>query len=112
MRDMIKANEAQPRKSMPLFVVRHHHDADRCPARDPAMGAMLLAHLSAENANRHGVSIHGEAVIDGAHTLYVICDAPDRNTVDAFMQPFAAAGEVEVLQGSPCEAVVARRGCD
>jgi hypothetical protein len=76
------------------------------------MGAMLLAHLSAQNAQQQGVAIHGEAVIDGAHTLYVICEAADRGAVEAFMQPFAAAGELEILQGSPCEAVVARRGCD
>ncbi len=76
------------------------------------MGAMLLAHISEQNARQHGVSVQGEAVIDGAHTLYVICEAADRGTVDAFMQPFAAAGEVEIMQGSPCEVVVARQGCE
>ena len=97
---------------MPLFVVRHRHDAERCPARDPKMGAMLLSHLGEESARKHGVSIHGEAVVDGAHTLYLIAEAPDRSTIDAFMAPFAMAGEVEVMSGSACEAVVARGSCD
>ncbi|MBM2812264.1 MAG: sulfite oxidase [Chloroflexi bacterium] len=97
---------------MSLYVVRHHHEAENCPAHDPEMGAMLLQHLSQSNASEHGITIHGEAVIDGAHTLYVILDAAERSTVDGFMAPFAQAGEVEVLPASPCEVVVARLGCD
>ena len=31
---------------MALFVVRHEHAPERCPATDPDMGAMLLAILS------------------------------------------------------------------
>jgi len=76
------------------------------------MGAMLLAHLGQENARRHGVSIHGEAVVDGAHSLYMIVDAEGRDTVESFMQPFAMAGEVEIMAASPCERVVERGGCD
>jgi hypothetical protein len=97
---------------MSLFVVHHHHPAERCPARDPAMGAMLLQHLSAENARQHGIDIHGEAVVDGAHAMYLIVDAADRATLEGFMAPFAQAGEVEILPASACEVVVARRGCD
>jgi hypothetical protein len=97
---------------MSLFVVRHHHDAERCPAHDPKMGAMLLQHLSERNAQEHGISIHGEAVVDGAHTLFLILDAQDKGVVESFLQPFAMAGEVEVMQASACEVVVARGGCD
>jgi hypothetical protein len=31
---------------MSLFIVRHQHAADGCPAQDPFMGAALLNHLS------------------------------------------------------------------
>lgn len=96
---------------MSLFVVQHRHEANRCPARDPRMAAQLLQHLSAANATRYGLTIRGEAVIDNAHTLYMIVEGPDRQSVDRFMQPFAQAGTVEVLAASPCEAVVARGGC-
>ena len=96
---------------MALFVVRHQHPAEQCPARDPQMGSMLLQHLSAENARQHGVAIQGEAVVDGQHTLYLIVEAEGRDRVEEFMKPFRMAGSVEVLQASPCEVVVARRGC-
>jgi hypothetical protein len=96
---------------MALFVVRHQHPAEQCPARDPQMGNMLLNHLSEENASRHGLKIHGEAVIDGQHTLYLILEADDRSKVEGFMQPFTMAGTVEVWPASPCVEVVRRRGC-
>ena len=47
---------------MALFVVRHQHAAERCPAQDPYLGAMLLNHLSRPNVRRHGVKIQGEAI--------------------------------------------------
>ena len=97
---------------MSLFVVQHRHDAERCPARDLHMGAMLLHHLSPANARQSGLTIHGEAVVNNAHTLYMIVDAPDRTVMERFMQPFAQAGTVEILGASPCEVVVGRRGCD
>jgi len=96
---------------MALFVTRHQHAAERCPAADPQMGSMLLAHLSPDNAATYGITIHSEAVVNDAHTLYMIVDAPDRERVTQFMTPFAQAGSVEVLAASTCEAVVGRRGC-
>lgn len=97
---------------MSLFVVQHHHEADRCPTRDPKMAQMLLQHLSAQNAKSFGLTIHGEAVVNNAHTLFMIVDGPDRESVNRFMQPFAQAGTVEILAASPCEVVVGRGGCD
>jgi len=96
---------------MSLFVVRHSHEPARCPAGDPKMGAMLLQHLSASNAKKFGLTIHGEAVINNAHTLYLIVEGPSREKVNGFMQPFAQAGSVEVLPASPCEEVIHRGGC-
>ncbi len=96
---------------MTLYVVRHRHEADRCPARDPKMGAMLLMHLSDKNAQDNGISIQSKAVVDGAHTLYLTLEADAKEKVDAYMQPFAMAGEVEVMPASTCEVVVASGGC-
>jgi hypothetical protein len=50
--------------------------------------------------------------VNNAHTLYMIVEAPDRTTVERFMQPFTQAGTVEILAASSCEAVVGRGGCD
>ncbi len=96
---------------MPLFVVRHQHTPETCPAGDPRMGPMLLQHLSPDNAGKSGVRIREEAVIDGQHTLYLILEAGDRQKVEEFMTPFGQMGTVEVLPASACEAVVSRARC-
>jgi uncharacterized protein with GYD domain len=72
---------------------------------------MLLQHLSKDNAAKYGISIHGEAVIDGQHTLYMILDASDSEKINEFLAPFAQAGTVEVLAANPCAAVVGRASC-
>jgi len=97
---------------MPLFVVRHQHSPENSPARDPAVGAMLLNHLSRPMAAKHGVVIQGEAVVRGAHSMFFIAEAADERGLQAFLSPFRAAGEVEVLAASTCAGVVASRGCD
>ena len=96
---------------MSLFVVQHRHEADRCPARDPRMAPALLNHLSPQNTKSYGITIHGEAVVDNAHTLVMIVDGPNRESVGRFMQPFAQAGTVEILPASHCAAVVGRGDC-
>lgn len=75
------------------------------------MGSMLLYHLSEPSASQHGVKIHGEGVVDGQHTLFLIMEAERREQVEQYMQPFMQAGSVEVWPASRCEAVVSRRGC-
>ena len=60
---------------MALFLIRHHHGAERCPATDPYAGAELLNYLSRPNVRRLGVQIRGEAVVQGEHTLYLIVEA-------------------------------------
>jgi hypothetical protein len=96
---------------MTLFVAVHQHAPERCPAGDPAVGAMLLNHLSAANAAQYGVSIRAEAVADNKHTLYLIAEAGDEEQMNRFLAPFAQAGTVELLPASPCEAVIDRGGC-
>jgi len=96
---------------MSLYFVRHQHTAETCPAKDPAMGAMLLSHLSPLNARKFGVSIQGDAVLDNQHTFVLILEAAEKSQVDQFMQPFSMAGPVEVWPASECETVVERAGC-
>ena len=94
-----------------MFVVRHQHPAESCPAHQPEMGQMLLQHISAPNAAKAGIKVQGEAVVDGSHTFYMILEAPDAGKVEQFMQPFSQVGTVETWPSSPCEKVVARNGC-
>jgi len=75
------------------------------------MGAMLLNYLSRPNVRTHGVTIHGEAVVQNEHTLYMIVESSDEARVHAFMEPFAEAGSVDVYPASTCVRVVASGGC-
>src|SRR5262249_12693260 len=96
---------------MTLFVVRHQHDAARCPAEDPYFGAQLLNHLSRPNVRQHGIKIQGEAVVHGEHTLYLIVEAGDEGRLREFLAPFAMAGSVDIYPASTCARVVASGGC-
>jgi DMSO/TMAO reductase YedYZ molybdopterin-dependent catalytic subunit len=95
---------------MSVFVVRHQHPADRCPAAEFTVGADLLNYLSGPSASRHGVRIRGEAVL-AAHTLVMIAEAGGEEALRAFLRPLEAAGTVEVDPASTCAQVVARGGC-
>jgi len=96
---------------MSLYFVRHQHNAETCPARDPQMGAMLLTHINPLNASKFGVNIQGDAVLDNQHTFVLIVDAEDSSYIENFMQPFKMAGSVEIWPASTCEVVVDRAGC-
>lgn len=96
---------------MALFVIRHEHAAESCPGAHPQYGPMLLAHVSKENAATYGIEIQGEAVVSGAHTLYMIVDAQDPSAVDTFVAPFRQFGSAEVMAANTCDTVVAGGGC-
>src|SRR5919108_4716417 len=95
---------------MALFIVRHQHEADRCPATDPYMGAEILNYLRRPNVRRQGIEIQGEAIVSGEHTLYMILESRDEARVHEFMRPFALAGSVDVYPASTCERAVASGG--
>jgi hypothetical protein len=96
---------------MALFVVRHVHSPEKCPAQDPYQGAMLLNHLSRPSIAEFGLKVQGEAVIKGEHTMYLIVEAGDERQLRKFLAPFEGAGSVEVYPASTCSGVVAAGGC-
>jgi uncharacterized protein with GYD domain len=97
---------------MSLYFVRHQHDAETCPAKDPQMGQMLVQHVRKRNARKFGVDLIGDAVLDAQHTFVLILEAEDKAYIEQFMQPFAMAGSVEIVPASSCETVVERQGCE
>jgi DMSO/TMAO reductase YedYZ molybdopterin-dependent catalytic subunit len=96
---------------MALYLVRHQHTKDHCPAQDPYAGARLLNHVTRSNGRRHGVEIQGEAVVQAEHTLYFIVEAHDEDRVRRFMHPFETAGSLDIYTASTCARVVASGGC-
>ncbi len=97
---------------MSLYFVRHQHDAETCPAKNPEMGQMLVQHVSKSNARKFGVDLIGDAVLDGQHTFVMILEAEDQAYIEQFMQPFAMAGSVEIMPASTCETVAERQDCE
>ena len=96
---------------MNMFIVRHQHLAERCPATDFTAGGQLLNLLSRANAARHGVRIHGEAVLQAAHTMLIIAEAAREEDLRRFLQPLENAGSLEVQPAATCSQVVASGGC-
>lgn len=96
---------------MSLFFVQHKHEAETCPAKDPAQGAMLLSHISRSNARKFGIDLQGDAVLDNQHTFVLIMEAESKAQIENFMQPFKQAGDVDIWSASTCERVVDREGC-
>ncbi len=96
---------------MPLFLVQHKHAADHCPAKLPEHASMLLQLVSNENASKHGITIQGDAVVDGSHHLFLVLDGPDEPTIRNYLAPFGQAGSLDIVPASHCETVVARQGC-
>jgi DMSO/TMAO reductase YedYZ molybdopterin-dependent catalytic subunit len=96
---------------MALFVVRHQHAADRCPAENPYAGAELLIHLSRPSAKKHGIRIQGEAVIQNEHTFYLILEAADESGLRTFLRPLQMAGSLEIYAASTFAHVVTSGGC-
>jgi hypothetical protein len=50
-------------------------------------------HVSEPSAEQFGPNLRGEAVVDGAHTLFLILEG-DRENIDKFMAPFSQVGSV------------------
>ena len=96
---------------MSLYFIHHKHDEEICPARDPQASNMLLTHLNPMNAQKFGVKIQSDAVLDHEHTFVLIVEAEELAHVENFMTPFNQAGEVKIWPASTCETVVDREGC-
>lgn len=63
---------------MPLFVVVAKHSLETCPAGNPEMGKMLLAHIHEDNASKFGIKVQASAGAESQHTLHLIVDAGSR----------------------------------
>lgn len=95
---------------MPLYLFRHQHTDETCPTKNRQMMLQLLQHTSQAGADPFGVRIHGEAVLQGEHTLVMILEADSEEAVRQYAQPFAMVGSVDVRPALTCEQVV-DQGC-
>ncbi len=95
---------------MPLFLFRHQHSDATCPTNNPQLVQQLVQHTSRAGAAPFGVLIHGEAVLRGEHSLYMILEADSEEKVREYVRPFAMVGSAEIQPALTC-AQVAEVGC-
>jgi Protein of unknown function (DUF3303) len=96
---------------MSLYLTEHTHAAETCPAKNPQMAGALLQIVNPANAAKSGIKIHGDAVANGGHHLYLIVDAANEGAVRQYFAPFAQLGTLQVTPASHCEEVVERGQC-
>ncbi|HLM90831.1 MAG TPA: DUF3303 family protein [Thermoplasmata archaeon] len=94
---------------MALFIAEHTHPGERCPAQNPQMAAGLLAII--HSAGQAGIRVHGDAVANGGHHLYLIVEAENEKKVRDYFAPFGQMGTLKVTPASHCEEVVERGAC-
>src|SRR5262249_18378618 len=70
-----------------------------------------LNHLNRLKMAQFGVKIHGEVLVRGEHTLYLIAEAGDERRLGEFLTAFAGAGSVEVYAAATCSGVIAAGSC-
>jgi Domain of unknown function (DUF3303) len=75
------------------------------------MASGLLQLLNESNAGKQGITIHGDAVVDGSHHLFLILEAPSEAVAKEYLAPFGQVGTLAVAPASRCELVVQRGGC-
>ena len=96
---------------MSLYFVEHTHTAETCPTQKPDMMRMLGDHVTHATADKFGIRILSDIVFPGEHRMNLVVEAPARENVDQYVQPFAMAGKVEVKEVTTCEQVVASANC-
>jgi hypothetical protein len=93
-----------------LFVAQHRHAASDCPALS-GRGEVLLSHVSATAAARHGVSIEAEAFIGDEHVLLLVVAADSMEAVSQFLAVLPGRGDLTVVPAFTAEEAVERGGC-
>ena len=76
------------------------------------MRQMLLDHLKAASAQKHGATMHRAAVLDGQQTFYLVAEADNRSQLEEFYAPLTMASSVGVWLASHRTATVERGSCE
>ena len=90
---------------MPLFLIEHRHTAETCPTQSPDLVRALRAHVTPENAEKHGLKLLADWVNEPDHHVVIVVDSPTQSAAEGFGAPFKMAGSVEVTLGLTCEQV-------
>jgi hypothetical protein len=92
-----------------LYLIQHVHTAETCPTRNPDMVRALRGHVTADNAQRMGLSLLADWVNEPEHTVVLVVEADSQQKAEDFAAPFRQVGSVSVKAGETCEQVA--RAC-
>lgn len=90
---------------MAVFLVQHQHPPASCPTQNPEMVRQLANHVTQANADRFGVKILADWVLETEHTVILVLEADSPEKVTNFALPFLQAGGITVKAGQTCDQV-------
>ena len=90
---------------MAIYLVEHQHTDSTCPAQSPDSARMMEGLvLGEERLNQLGVKVVEDCKVKGEHRLLILVDAPARENVEKYAEPFKMVGSTEVHDLTTCGA--------
>jgi hypothetical protein len=90
---------------MATYLVEHQHTDETCPAQSPENARMMEGLvLGKERLRDCGVEILEDGKVRGEHRLLILVQAPSRQNVEKYAEPFHMVGPTRVLDLTTCGA--------
>jgi len=90
---------------MAIYLVEHQHTDSTCPAQSPDSARMMEGLvLGEERLNQLDVKVVEDCKVKGEHRLLILVDAPARENVEKYAEPFKMVGSTEVHDLTTCGA--------
>lgn len=90
---------------MATYLVEHQHTDETCPAQSPDSAKMMESLVLGEERLRElGVKIIEDGKVRGEHRLLILLEAPSRQNVEKYAEPFKMVGPTKVLDLTTCGA--------
>jgi hypothetical protein len=88
---------------MATYLVEHSHSNETCPAQSPANAKMMEGLVLGEKRLEEcGVKILEDAKVRGEHRLLIFVEAPARQNVERYAQPFGMVGPTKIFDLTTC----------
>jgi len=90
---------------MATYLVEHQHTDESCPAQSPESATMMEnLVLGEERLRQLGIKIREDAKVSGEHRLLIFVEAPSRQNVEKYAEPFKMVGPTKVVDLTTCQA--------
>ncbi len=87
------------------FLVEHQHTDETCPAQSSENARMMEGLvLGEERLKECGVKVIEDGKVKGEHRLLILVEAPARQNVEKYAEPFKMVGPTKVLDLTTCGA--------